>query len=55
MQILGARACAEHKHRNHAQAHHARLLAQKAAHLLNNAFMRVVGLPPTYGSTPKSI
>jgi hypothetical protein len=38
-----------------AYAHDARLLAQKAAHLLNDAFIEVVGLPTTYGSAPKLI
>jgi hypothetical protein len=38
-----------------AYAHDARLLAQKAVHLLNDAFIEVVGLPTTYGSAPKPI
>jgi hypothetical protein len=55
MQTLGAHACAEQERRNRAQVHDARLLAKKVVHLLNDAFMRVVGLPPTYGSSPKPI
>jgi hypothetical protein len=55
MQTLGARACAEQERKIRAQAHDARLLTQKAMHLLNDSFMRVVGLPPTYGSAPKPI
>jgi hypothetical protein len=38
-----------------AYAHDARLLAQKPAHLLNGAFIELVGLPTTYGSAPKLI
>jgi hypothetical protein len=55
MQTLGARACAEQERRNRAQAHDARLLVKKDTRMLNDAFMRVVGLPPTYGSAPKPI
>jgi hypothetical protein len=47
-----ARTCAKQERRNHA---HARLLSQKSVHLRNDAFMRVVGLPPTSGSASKLI
>jgi hypothetical protein len=49
------RICMEHEHTMRARVHDARLLAQKPAHLLNDAFMEVVGLPTTYGSAPKPI
>jgi hypothetical protein len=39
----------------HAYTHDAHLLAQKAMHLLNDAFIEVVSLPTTYGSAPKPI
>jgi hypothetical protein len=56
MKTLGhACTCAKHERRNHAHVHDARLLSQKAAHLRNDAFMRVVGLPPTSGSASKLI
>jgi hypothetical protein len=56
MKTLGAHAHArKQERRNHAHAHDARLLSQKVTHLLNDAFMRVVDLPPTYGSAPKPI
>ena len=55
LHTLGAHACAEEECRNRAQVHDARLLAQKSAHLLNDTFMEVVGLPTTYGSAPKLI
>jgi hypothetical protein len=45
----------EHKRIIRAYVHDARLLAQKATHLLNDAFIEVVGLPTTYGSAPKPI
>jgi hypothetical protein len=47
--------CAKQKRRNRAHAHDAQLLSQKAAHLRNDAFMRVASLPPTSGSTSKLI
>jgi hypothetical protein len=50
-----ARTCAKHKRKIHAHAHDAQLLSQKAAHLRNSAFMRVVSLPPTSGSASKLI
>jgi hypothetical protein len=47
--------CAKQKRKIHAHAHDARLLSQKSMHLRNDAFMRVVGLPPTSGSASKLI
>jgi hypothetical protein len=47
--------CAKQERRNHAHVHDARLLSQKSVHLRNDAFMRVVGLPPTSGSASKLI
>jgi hypothetical protein len=47
--------CEKHKHKIRTHAHDARLLSQKAAHLRNNTFMRVVSLPPTSGSASKLI
>jgi ABC-type nickel/cobalt efflux system permease component RcnA len=55
MKTLGAHTCAKQECRNRAHAHDARLLSQKAVHLRNDAFMRVVGLPPTSGSASKLI
>jgi hypothetical protein len=55
MQTLGTHAHARNKNADHVQAHDTLLLAQKATHLINDAFIRVVGLPPTYGSAPKLI
>jgi hypothetical protein len=53
LQKLGVRAHV--RNRNVECAHDVRLLAQKVTHLLNDAFMNVVGLPTTYGSAPKPI
>ena len=50
-----APTCTKQKRKIHAHAHDARLLSQKAAHLKNGAFMRVVDLPPTFGSASKLI
>ena len=47
--------CPKQKCRNHAHAHDAQLLSQKATYLRNNAFIRVVGLLPTSGSASKLI
>jgi hypothetical protein len=47
--------CAKQKRKIHAHEHDARLLSQKSTHLRNDAFMRVVSLPPTSGSTSKLI
>jgi hypothetical protein len=50
-----ARTCAKQKRKIHTHVHDAQLLSQKAAHLRNDAFMRVVDLPPTSGSASKLI
>jgi hypothetical protein len=50
-----ARMCAQQKYRNCAHAPDARLLSQKVVHLRNDAFMRVVSLPPTSILAPKLI
>jgi hypothetical protein len=47
--------CVKQKCKIHTHAHDVRLLSQKATHVRNDAFMRVVGLPPTFGSTSKLI
>jgi hypothetical protein len=56
LQNPGAHAYAHNSNRTmRASAHDARLLGEKPARLLNGAFIKLVGLPTTNGSAPKSI
>jgi hypothetical protein len=52
MHPLGARARVQHLRTWSA---YARLWGEKPARLPNDAFMKLVGLPTTNGSAPKSI
>jgi hypothetical protein len=52
---MGARAYARNRNVQCAHAHDARLLAKKPVHLLNDAFIELVGLPTTYGPAPNLI
>jgi hypothetical protein len=55
LQKMGARARVTSSYNARLRTRCTRLLGAKPARLLNGAFMKLVGLPTTNGSAPKSI